>query len=555
MSEETEELIYLTDKTAFVEGTKIPAFGRFKSWGNIEIFNNYNFYKTAGSRVLLKSTEANHLLSIPSDDYAKIVKICSEAIATICKVEKDSFEYKKAYLNLYANLLTDKNKYRFNLAYDFIHNYSVSCSDAISFGEAIDFGKRLIDNYDTFNKKLFYSWIKTFKKGQFEKRLLRIYKEKCVYKDFTYINLLKDETIPIENSWKLKADEAEKHPDDYQLKNGEKIGKSPFSVGEIVRIEKPISSFKGKTWIPPISDYKIMQASKGIKPERIVIYSNELKSTYFVTIKELKELVKKSAKNNKYAFEQFSLQEKLPNLDEKIIKLIETMNTSPISSDSIDGYIQEWCQDIEKFTPYYQSFVEILIEDREKKLSKNLRKAFADSGYDFFQTLLAAAEYTMKKYYGNYEIIPIVNNEEKTINNIEEEQKMNSVIENNQKYAENSTQDIAFLTQTIKNLQNQVQNLQAQLSNALASNISTNSIPQWEYKIVDIREDGGFKLNSYGQIIGNTKSMKGDYAKEYMTENDWKLLGQAGWEVVASISNYAGGITTGFMLKRPRIEK
>ena len=529
MSEENRDLIVLTKETAFKEGTRIPTFGRFKDWGNIEFFKNYIFYKTDVSRIMLKSLDSEQIISLSLEDYRKIVELCDEAVSKISNAEKDSWEEYKAYEELDECLLADKSELRLGIPENFIHNFTVTCSRCKNFSEAMNYANKLRNNLTSFGQRRFKAELKTYKKGQFEKQLLRIYKE-C-------------------SAWNQKNEETENYSN---IKLGEKIEKSSYSIGDIVTIAMPVTVFNGKIWITFMSDYKIMQVNKEEKVEKLEIYSDELKCSYFVTFKELKKLIKKTAKQNKYAVELISSQENNSELNSTILDLIENIYTCELAQNSIEDYIRKWCLFIINYRPYYRAVVEKLIEDREKELSKKIRKDFSEKGYDFFKTLLLSAEYTMKRYYGDYKIVTNKNNDENNFPIKTEEKTMTNINENNQIYSENNKQEIDVLTQTIKNLQNQVQVLQTNLSNTQNSKMISNNIKKWEYKFVNIRTDGGIKLNTYGQIVGNKKTLEGNFAATSMTENDWNLLGAEGWEATGNMLTGINGEVQVIMMKRPK---
>ena len=106
-----------------------------------------------------------------------------------------------------------------------------------------------------------------------------------------------------------------------------------------------------------------------------------------------------------------SSQENDSELNSTILDLIENIYNCELAQNSIEDYIQKWCLFIINYRPYYRAVVEKLIEDREKELSKKIRKDFSEKGYDFFKTLLLSAEYTMKRYYGDYKIVTNKNND------------------------------------------------------------------------------------------------------------------------------------------------
>ena len=70
-----------------------------------------------------------------------------------------------------------------------------------------------------------------------------------------------------------------------------------------------------------------------------------------------------------------------------------------------------------------------------------------------------------------------------------------------------------------------------------------NTIQKWEYKLVNVNEDGGMKANYLGQILPKTSTYG-----ESMSESDWNILGNLGWEVVASY----GYDSRHVLLKRPK---
>ena len=72
-------------------------------------------------------------------------------------------------------------------------------------------------------------------------------------------------------------------------------------------------------------------------------------------------------------------------------------------------------------------------------------------------------------------------------------------------------------------------------------------ITKWEYKIVNINKDGNIKTNYLGEILPKEK-----FAPDaVMTEDDWNLLGNAGWEATGNTFT-SNGYTSSVLLKRPK---
>ena len=71
------------------------------------------------------------------------------------------------------------------------------------------------------------------------------------------------------------------------------------------------------------------------------------------------------------------------------------------------------------------------------------------------------------------------------------------------------------------------------------------NITRWEYKIVNLHEDGNIKTNYLGEILPKTSYD----AKAEMTEDDWNLLGNAGWEATGNTFT-TNGYSNKVLLKR-----
>lgn len=71
------------------------------------------------------------------------------------------------------------------------------------------------------------------------------------------------------------------------------------------------------------------------------------------------------------------------------------------------------------------------------------------------------------------------------------------------------------------------------------------NITRWEYKIVNLHEDGNIKTNYLGEILPKISYD----AKAEMTEDDWNLLGNAGWEATGNTFT-TNGYSNKVLLKR-----
>ena len=274
-------------QSAYQVNCPVPPFGHEQEDGSIMIIKNAHFakrllneYDSSQNKVVLTyadETGKTHELKMDEFDYQKMVKANEEYERSKNEVVKDSYEW-LLYSERYDQAMkTDQNKMRLNFASNFIHNYRILCKlNATNPQQAMDQASQLYENMSEYEKAAFRKMRKDMGKKEFDDLLLKEFKD--------HTQGVENKNSLVLNNNELLYDVNKKQ---FELEMGERIGESNLHVGDTIKMAFKVKNIDGKSVSTPKLEFKILKATKNIKPEMAIVYNDEEKLTYQVPIKDL----------------------------------------------------------------------------------------------------------------------------------------------------------------------------------------------------------------------------------------------------------------------------
>lgn len=284
------------NETAFQVNCAVPMFGHMAEDGSIVLISNAHFSKrllnnhdSSQNKVILTyadETGKTHDLELPEFEYHKMIKASQEYEINKAKVEDNSYEW-LLYSERYDKAMNiGQEKLRLNFASNFIHNYRIMCKrNATNPQEAMDLANDLYEKMSDYEQVAFRKMRNDMGKKEFDRMLLEEFKNHT-------------QGIENKNSVTLNNNDLlhEVNKQQFEVGQGEFIKDTKMRVGDSIRMSMKIKNMDGKYLRTPRLEFKILKASKNIKPEVAIVHNEEMNITYKVSLDDLIKHQKKDIK-------------------------------------------------------------------------------------------------------------------------------------------------------------------------------------------------------------------------------------------------------------------
>lgn len=330
-----------SSETAFNVNQKIPKFGKFsEETKKIEIndgcvFQKYIEHPTDKSmdKILYldpKHTRINengeevHTFEMSAREYQKIIN-ASE------KYEARKLDMKNDYDWLYANeeyqtaLKIDHDKFRRNTAANFFHNVRVSfrASGCQNVDDAMKCARNIVAKMTPYERKRFNEQRNEYGAEKFDQMLIKHFTNNRL--ELTEEELARLEVERKENKDSLLEQIKDKEKEPRYLQDGETIGETKTTVGSDLKIALHMTGFDGKRIKTPIDDFKIVKVTENFRPDKAILYSKKMKSSYTIPLATLegyiKEMEQIQGKMEKVKAKSEKVEKKLLKRKEKRLTL------------------------------------------------------------------------------------------------------------------------------------------------------------------------------------------------------------------------------------------
>ena len=290
--------------TAWTPGQVMPNYGNYdEKTGKLVFLEGYRFAKFVKNKndpsldkVIVEKPDADaskgeeRQVVLDAQTYREIIRNAEDKERGLAGARKDSWEWYNTVETYKKNMHLDQNSYRSARPENFMHNFRVACRQAKNLDEAMQMAKILVDNMTPYGRKRFNMERKSIGAELFDEKLRKAYIEASQDKEYKDVSLTDGS---VDAASKMFIEDAKDHPENYYLRDGEKIADTNTVVGGTIKMSMTFKGVDGKNRKTPASEFIIKKVSKNLSPDQIVLYSEKAKCTYIVPLKDVVSHIKK----------------------------------------------------------------------------------------------------------------------------------------------------------------------------------------------------------------------------------------------------------------------
>lgn len=293
-------------ETAYKKNQKVPTFGILQDDGSHQLIKNAVFSKLlvdeenpANNKIellVLKENGKQESIQIEEKLYNDIINNVQEFEQRKQGQSKDSWDWMMAHMDYAEKMGTDDNSFRLNTVGNFIHNFRVHCmrDEAHNPEQALKVAGIMFGRMAKREKERFLKMRKQWDKRAkidggptFDEHLI---------KQFNEFHPKKDINIEQIKGYHFDADEAvDKQNLMYESLRSGKIEGTNTNIGDTISFAmKYKDTFSGKHLKTPKEDWKIVEVSKCLSGDRVLIYNEKSKAYYKIPLENLVEQIRKN---------------------------------------------------------------------------------------------------------------------------------------------------------------------------------------------------------------------------------------------------------------------